>query len=53
MEHKDLQGLIIKKRKGGTRVVSFRLPEELLARLEKKGVDIPKTVKQLLERIAD
>ena len=52
MNKKTLESLVEKKT-GDTRVVSVRVPEKTLKKLEKKGIKISTTVKNVLERLAE
>lgn len=53
MDKKTLGELVKKKESNESRVVSVRVRERVLKKLEVKGIDISATMKAVLERLAE
>jgi hypothetical protein len=53
MNKKLLEELTVKKESKYGQVVSIRVKPSVYEALKKKGVDIPKTINNLLERLAE
>jgi len=53
VERKELNSLVVKKRKKDTKVFGIRVERRLLAKLKAKGIDVASTVRGVLERLAD
>jgi post-segregation antitoxin (ccd killing protein) len=53
MEKRELASLIVKKETKDSVVVSVRVRQKTVDKLKAKGMDIPATVKAVLERLAD
>lgn len=52
MEKKEFNEMIVKKELK-TRVISLRISNRVYKKLEAKGIDIPDTIRKLLDRVAD
>lgn len=53
MNKKQLDDLTVRKQKSESKIVSIRVPLKLVKKLEAKDLDVPKTVKNILERLAE
>lgn len=53
MDKKTLSDLTIKKSKQDSRVIAVRVSQRVYDALKKKDIDIAKTIKHLLERLAE
>lgn len=53
MEKRELTSLMVKKETKDSTVISIRVRQKTLDKLKAKGLDIPATVKAVLERLAE
>lgn len=53
MDRKTMDDLTVKRDDSDSKVVSVRVSARVVKLLQKKGIDINKTVRNLLERLAE
>lgn len=53
MDKKELQSLAVRKKPKKDKVMTVKVSEDAYMKLKLKGIDVAKTVQNLLERLAE
>ena len=53
MERKELESMVVKKRPKKEKVFTVKVDQAAYDKLQRKGIDLAKTIQNMLERLAE